>query len=127
MAGSRDTTGNRGDVGAGGIFASLDVKERLIIALLAVILGGGGAVGTLNIIPDKTLEQKARPDPWTGSDARSAHKEMVADYERQIANLEADIKALRATLQQHLVRGEAGFVRIQRLEEDVRELKEEYK
>ena len=125
MAGSRDTTGNRGDVGAGGIFASLDVKERLIIALLAVVLGGGGgAVGTLNIIPDKMLEDRARPDPWTGTDARNAHKEMVADYERQIANLEADIKALRATLQQHLVRGEAGFFRIQRLEEDVRELKE---
>ena len=123
MAGSRDTTGNRGDVGAGGIFASLDVKERLIIALVAVILGGGGAVGTLNIIPNKLLENKARPDPWTGSDARNAHKEMVADYERQIANLEADIKALRATLHQHLVRGEAYIYRIERVEEDVRELK----
>lgn len=137
MAGSRDTAGDSGNGRNGGLLSSLDVKERLIVALMAVILGGGGAVGTLNIIPNKMLEDRARPDRFTGTMGKEMEARLQAQIiaiEGQVAELqsmvirleeraremvahhrglEADLKADAARLQQHLVRGEGGFFKIE--------------
>jgi hypothetical protein len=62
MAGSGNT-GDGGDVVGAGRNLADDVKLRIIWALIAVIAGGGGAAGFMNMNPP-------RPDPFTGTEGR---------------------------------------------------------
>lgn len=68
MAGLGRPDPDRGDGGNGRLFAG-DVKDRIILALLAVILGSGGAAGYMNLNPP-------RPDPYTGTMARADQEDM---------------------------------------------------
>lgn len=47
-----------------------DLKDKVILALLAVLLGGGSGM------------LFGRPDPWTATQARLAHEEIMRDIER---------------------------------------------
>lgn len=109
MAGLGRGGNDRGDDGARD---PDDLTKRLIWAFLAVIAGGGGAFSYQTLNPP-------RPDPFTGTMGR----EMRAELDRDISDLRSEIKAVHAQLQQHLVRGEAGFYRIENLEREVRQLK----
>lgn len=109
MAGSGNAGNDRADERDG-----IDrIKERLIWSLLAIIAGGSGAFGYMNVNPP-------RPDPWTGAQAREAHEKL----ERRLDAIDQRDEVLRNRLEAHLVRGEAGFWRIEQLERQVKELKE---
>ena len=83
MAGSGNTSDDSSTSGNGRNRLARDVNSRLTAALLAVLLGGGGAAGYLNLNPP-------RPDPWTGTQAREAH-----------AALRAELRELERHCEQH--------------------------
>lgn len=66
----RDNPGDdRSNGGPGGVLSGVDLKDRVILALLAVIFGGSGAFGYLQT-------NDPRPDPYTGTMARNDQNEM---------------------------------------------------
>ena len=93
------------DSGSGGAdgFIVGAIKDRIIVALLAVIAGGGGAFGFLNLNPEV-----ARPNPWTSLDADRAHSDIYEHLERyenksreqdrHIRQMERDCATTRAEL-----------------------------
>ena len=115
MARDTRTDSYSGDGGNGSAISSA-LKDRIILALFAAVVGSGGAASYMGI-------KNPRPDPWTGSEARQAHNQIREYLHQEIRALRAEIKSVDAKLQQHLVRGEAGFYRIDRLERDVKDLK----
>lgn len=110
MGGLRNAGNDSGDGGAGnGVPESL--KDRLIVALFAVILGGGGAASYLGI-------NDPRPDPFTGE----MGKDLEARLLKRIEAIEQRDDVLRNRVEAHLVRGEAGFWRIEQLEKRMQDL-----
>lgn len=83
----------------GRVLGSLENKVVLLIASALLGVSGNQILTQLN--PDVV-----RPDPFTGS---------------QGAQLAEEIREVERNLQAHLIRGEAGFYRIQELERRVKE------
>ena len=83
MAGSGDTGGDSNNGSSRGAGINWNVNGKLTQALLAIILGGGGAAGYLNMNPP-------RPDPWTGTQAREEH-----------ASIRAELRELELHCEQH--------------------------
>ena len=111
MAPSDGTGGNS----VRGVISSLLSSDRLTLAFLAVVFGGSGGAALRNVIPpDPAI---TRPDPWTGTDARRSREEV----DRKIESLHSQIEVVKGTLNAHLIRGEAGF---QRLDDVTRRLRE---
>ena len=63
MAGRGGAGDDSGGSGATLLRLGDGLKDKAILALLAVIVGGGGAAGYLNFNPP-------RPDPFTGTEGR---------------------------------------------------------
>lgn len=97
MAGPDNAGGDRSNGGGHSPITADDVKLRIIWALLAVIAGGGGAAGFMNLNPP-------RPDPFTGTQGR--------DLERRIAALESS----QALDNQHRQDSTEGYKRIRTCE-----------
>ena len=85
MARSGNAAGTGGNGRNGGFLFGLDLKERLIAALLAVILGGGGAAGYIGFNPP-------RPDPFTGTMGRDMEKRMVAYCDKRVGTVRTELK-----------------------------------
>ena len=85
MAGSRDTAGDSGNGRNGGFLAGLDLKERLIAALVAVILGGGGAAGYMGFNPP-------RPDPFTGTMGRAMENRLTEYCDTRVDTVRTELK-----------------------------------
>jgi hypothetical protein len=97
MAGSDPTPGDSGNGGNGRLVAD-QLKDRMIMALIAIIFGGGTTIGYQNAFPEAV-----RPDPWTGTMAKDAHEHMRNEWrdifnryesrvQRDITRLEKDIE-----------------------------------
>lgn len=69
MAGPGSPGDDRGDGGLGRVLAGGDLRDRVILVLLAVILGGSGAAGYMNLNPP-------RPDQYTGTMARADQEDI---------------------------------------------------
>ena len=65
------------------------IMGNLPVALLAAALAGGGSSVGLNMLNDP------RPDPWTGTDAREAHRSMEHDWTERHNRLEGRIDELQ--------------------------------
>jgi hypothetical protein len=106
MAGSSDSGSNSGNGGDGGVRAAVAIRERIIAALVTIILGGGGAAGYLNINPP-------RKDPWTGTQAKESHLEML-----KYINLRME------PMDKHLIKADRGWEMIYQMQSDIRLLKQ---
>lgn len=114
MVGPRKSDGDRGDGGASSLFGA-ELKDRIIAALIAIIAGGAGTAGFMNINPP-------RPDPWTATQAAQAH----AQIEARIDRMWHVIRDIREKDEQHRRQGahDVAESRIQRLERTCERLKE---
>ena len=112
--GGSDTTDSDGDSGStmGRIIGSLE--NKVVLLIMSVLLGVSGNQVLTQLNPDTV-----RPDPWTGTEAKDAHKEILAKLDHEVEDLQDELRWLRNTLQAHLVRGEAGFSMIGDLERRV--------
>ena len=109
-----DSNGSNG--GTLGRFAG-SLENKVVLLIMSALLGISG-----NQILTQVNPSTVRPDPWTGTEAKEAHKEIVVKFDHEIEELQDELRWLRNSFQAHLVRGEAGFSMIDELERRVESL-----
>jgi hypothetical protein len=67
----------------------ISVPIRALIYILAGLAAGG--LGTLGITSTKSFQETTRPDPWTATEAREAHRGLEKFIEKELAELESRI------------------------------------
>lgn len=87
-------------------------RDRIIYALIAVILGGSGAAGVRAIDPP-------RPDPWTGTEARAAHKEIRDDLHQHIVLVESELAEFKILATHNFTLRDQMYQDLERLKKQV--------
>ena len=59
------------------------IYKLIAVVILSVLAGITGIAGLGNLAPG-AVQSVARPDPWTGTDARNSHKELKAEMKQHI-------------------------------------------
>ena len=128
---------SRRDGGGNGI--TINVKDRIIAALLAALMGGGTTLGVLRYSP--VAEEVVRPFPYTSIDAerdkREAKKEREAILQivrethdeihvliDRMARLEREHSKMEYYRETHEEEAKDGFARIRKCEQEIGRLKD---
>lgn len=113
MAGPDNDNRNRSDDRARRVQLSSDVKDKLISALVAVIVSLGGVIGYVKLNPDTV-----RPYPWTSLQAK-------ADKEATLREIYAHIDLRLKPHEDHLRRADKGWEMIYEMRSDIKLIKQQ--